>query len=93
MTRSQMAFILWRPRQVGDDPQSFGLEHLPECGGEERIAIMNQEPQRAEAVTQVHGEIAGLLHHPCPGRVRGHPGQVQSSGAVLDEHQHVQPFE
>ena len=54
---------------------------------------MNQGPQRAEAVTQVHGEVAGLLHRPCPGRVRGHPGQAQSSGAVLDEHQHVQPLE
>lgn len=93
MTRSQMAFHPWRPRQSGDDPQSFGLEHLPERGGEERIAIMNQESQRAEAVTQVHGEVAGLLHRPCPGRVRGHPGQVQSSGAVLDKHQHVQSLE
>ena len=54
---------------------------------------MNQEPQRAEAVPQVHGEVAGLLHRPSPGRVRGHPGQVQPSGAVLDEHQHVQPLQ
>ena len=38
-----------RPRQDGDDPQSLSLEHLPERGGEERIAIMNQEPQRAAA--------------------------------------------
>jgi hypothetical protein len=30
------------------------------------IAIMNQEPQRAEAVLQVHSEVAGLLHRPCP---------------------------
>ena len=54
---------------------------------------MNQEPQRAEAVTQVHGEVAGLLHRPRPGRVSGHPGHVQSSGAMFDEHQHVQPLE
>lgn len=66
MTRSQMAFHPWRPRQSGDDPQSFGLEHLPERGGEERIAIMNQESQRAEAVTQVHGQVPSLLHRPCP---------------------------
>ena len=42
---------------------------------------------------QVHGEAAGLLHRPCPGRVRGHPGQVPSSGAAPGEHQHVQPLE
>jgi hypothetical protein len=35
----------WRPRRSGgDDPQSFGVDHLPERDGEERIAIMNQEP-------------------------------------------------
>jgi hypothetical protein len=36
-----------RPRRGGDDPQSLGFEHLAESGGEERIAIVNQEPQRA----------------------------------------------
>src|SRR5690349_2144763 len=40
-----------RLRQGGDDPQSSGLEHLPERGGEQRIAIMDQEPHCAEAVT------------------------------------------
>jgi hypothetical protein len=43
---------LW---QSGDDPQPFGIEHLTERGSEQRIAIMNQEPQRVEAVPQVHG--------------------------------------
>jgi hypothetical protein len=40
----------WRPRQDRYDPRSFRLEHLPERGSEDRIAIMNQEPQRAGAV-------------------------------------------
>ena len=69
------------------------LNTSAERGGEDRVAIMDQEPQRAEAVAQVHGEVAGLLRRPCPGRARGHPGQVQPAGAVLDEHQHVQPLE
>ena len=60
---------------------------------EHRITIMNQEPQRAKAVPHVHGEVAGLLRRPRPGRVRGHPGHVQPSGAVLDEHQHIEPLE
>jgi hypothetical protein len=53
---------------------------------------MDQEPHRAEAVTEVYGEVTGLLHRPCPGRVRGYSGQVQPVSAVLDEHQRVQPL-
>jgi hypothetical protein len=82
-----------RVRHGGDDPESFGCEHFPERGGEQRIAVMNQEPRRAGALAQIHGEVAGLLHCPCAGRVRGYPGQVQPAGAVLDEYQHVQPLE
>jgi hypothetical protein len=50
MTRSQVAFILGvlgKPGMIRSPP---GLEYLPKCGGEERVAIMDQEPQRAEAV-------------------------------------------
>jgi hypothetical protein len=83
----------WGLRQGGDDPQAFGLEHLGERGGEERVTIANQEPQRADAVAQVHGQVAGLLYRPRSGRVCGHSGQVESSGAAFDEHQHVQPLE
>jgi hypothetical protein len=88
-----MAFHPRRLRQGGDNPQSFSLEHLAERGGEDRIAIMNQEPRHAGAVPHVHGQAAGLLRRPRPGRARGHPGHVQPAGAVLDEHQHVQPLE
>ena len=35
-------------------------------------------------VTKATGTPVGLLHRPCPSRVRGHPGQVQPAGAVLD---------
>jgi hypothetical protein len=50
--------------------------------------VMDQVLAGVEAVAQVHGEVAGLLHRPCPVRVPSHPGKVESSGAVLDEHQH-----
>jgi hypothetical protein len=43
---------------------------------------MDQEPQRAEAAIEVHGQVASLLHYPCPGRVRVHPGHRQT---VADE--------
>src|SRR4051812_45009284 len=74
-----------RLRQGRDDSRLFGFEHLPKRGSEERITIINQEPQRAKAITQVHDEIAGLLHRPRTGRLRGHSPQVQSSGAVLND--------
>jgi hypothetical protein len=54
---------------------------------------MNQEPWRFEAITDVHGESAGLLHRPRAGRACGHSAQVKPAGPVLDEHQHVQPLE
>ncbi|GAA3610329.1 hypothetical protein GCM10022419_114160 [Nonomuraea rosea] len=69
------------------------MEDLPECEGEERVSIVDQEPQPGDAVTQVHGQVAGLLSRPCSGRVCGYSGQVQSRGAVLDEDQHIQPLE
>jgi hypothetical protein len=36
-------------------------------------------------------EVAGLLHGPLTGRVRGDAAEVHPAGAVLDEHQDVQP--
>jgi hypothetical protein len=88
-----MAFICGVFGKVVMIRSSFGLEHLAERGGEDRVAVVDQEPQRAEAIPQVHGEVAGLLRRPRPGRVRGHPGHVQPAAAMLDEHQHVQPLE
>jgi hypothetical protein len=40
-----------------------------------------------------HGQIPGLLTHPRTGRVSGHPSDVQAPGAVLDEHQDIDPPE
>jgi hypothetical protein len=51
MTRSQMAFILGVLGRVMMIRSPSALNTSPERGGEERIAIMNQEPQRVEAVT------------------------------------------
>jgi hypothetical protein len=42
-----------------------------------------------EPLAKGEGEVAGLLHCPVPGRVRGDAAQVHPAGTVLDEHQHV----
>ncbi|WP_425465608.1 hypothetical protein [Nonomuraea turkmeniaca] len=73
--------------------ESFYDVHLYKGGGEERIPIVNQEPQPGDTLPPVHHQVAGLLHRPCSGRVCGHSGQVQSPGTTLDEDQHIQPFE
>jgi len=51
MTRWQMAFILGIPGKVVMIRSPSAPEHLPEYSSEQRIAIMDQEPQRGEAVT------------------------------------------
>jgi hypothetical protein len=35
--------------------------------------IMDQEPEAGGAITQIHHEVADLLHGPRPIRVRGDP--------------------
>ena len=45
-----------------------------------------------EPLTEAHAEIAGLLHRPLTGGVRGDAAQVHPAGAVLDENQDVQPL-
>jgi hypothetical protein len=67
-----MAFIRGVRGRVGDDPQPVGFAHLGERGREEGNAIVNQEPQRVDAVSHVDDKVAGLLHRPCSGRVRRH---------------------
>ena len=54
---------------------------------------MDEEPQRSKAAAQVYSEVAGPLQRPCPGWPRGHRGDVQPAGVMLDEHQHMQPLQ
>lgn len=76
---------LWSDRILGEAQAAIEEIH-PGTDTAKRFASMRE-------AFDVHGQVAGLLRRPCPGRVRGHPSDVQPAGAVLDEHQHVQPFE
>jgi hypothetical protein len=42
-----------------------------------------------EPLAEGKSKVAGLLHCPVPGRVRGDAAQVHSTATVLDEYQHV----
>jgi hypothetical protein len=78
-----------------DDPDALGGEgggeDGVEPGGEQGIAVADEEPQGADPLTHVEQDIAGLLGHPVPGRVAGHPGHVHPPVGDLDEDQHVKP--
>ena len=72
------------------DPGAGSLEDGIERGGEVRAAVAEQEPDVLEPPAEGEGEVAGLLHGPRTGRVRGDAADVHPAGAVLDEHQDVQ---
>ena len=42
-----------------------------------------------EPLAEGEGEVAGLLHRPVAGGVRGDAAQMHPAAIVLDEHQHV----
>ncbi len=73
------------------DPGAGGLEDGVERGGEVRSAVADQELNVLEPLAEAEGEVAGLLHGPLSGRVRGDPANVHPAGAMFDEHQDVQP--
>jgi hypothetical protein len=58
---------------------------------EVRAAVLDQETEVPEPLAEVEGQVAGLLHRPLARRVGGDSADVHPAGAVLDEHQHVQP--
>ena len=72
------------------DRDASGLEDRIERGREVGAAVTDQEPEAREPLIQIQGQVAGLLHSPCAGRVRGDAAQVHPAGAVLNEYQYVQ---
>ena len=56
--------------------------------GEVRSAVADQEPYILQPLAEGESEVAGLLHCPLAGGVRGDAAEVHSAGTVLDEHRH-----
>jgi hypothetical protein len=80
-------------RRSLDYPDTLGGENLVEYLGELRVAVPDEEAERAGPVTEVHHQIAGLLSGPCPVRVSGHAEDVHVPGCYFHDEQHVQPPE
>jgi hypothetical protein len=74
-------------------PGASSLEDRIERGCKARSAIADEEPDVPEPPTEGESKVAGLLHCPVPGRMRGDAAQVHPAGTVLGEHQHIQPVQ
>ena len=70
---------LWRSSQYAD---ALRGEHRVEGFGEPGVPVTYQELNGADAMSEVHDEIAGGLHGPGAGRVRGVPDEVHTARAV-----------
>ena len=71
------------------NPGTGGLEYGVKGAGEVRSAVTNQEVDVCEPLVEAEGQVAGLLHGPLAGGVRGDAAEVHPAGAVLDEHQDI----
>ena len=79
----------WR----SDDLDGVGFEYRVEHRGVFRVPVPDQESQLLQPLAEVHRQVPGLLGDPSAGRVRGHAGDMQFPGRMLDEDQHVQAAE
>ena len=81
-----------RLRRALDHAQVVGLEDGVERLAVLAVAVTEKEAQGLRPVSEVGGEVPGLLRGPCLCRVCGDAGDVQASGAVFEEGQYVQAF-
>src|SRR6266511_3748959 len=85
-----------RPRRSDgrlDHADAFGAEDLVEVAAELAVAVTDQEPRLDALVVEVHEQVARLLGHPRPVRIRRDPCQMHAASRQLDEEQDVEPPE
>jgi len=70
----------------------LGVEDLVELEAELVVTVTDQK-QRTDVVVELHQQVARLLPHPWPVRVRGDPSQGNAPVRKLDKEQHREPFE
>jgi len=91
--RSAIAFVRGTLMGVLMIRIPFIAEDGVEGGGELRVAISNEELDRCCPFRQVVAKVAGLLGDPARDRIGRHPCEVDPTGVVVDEEQHVEPPE
>ena len=80
----------WCPDRCLDHLDTFGGEHLVETGGELRVAIPDQEPERPSVLGEIACEVAGNLGNKEAGRMIGDPEDVHHSALELDDEQRIE---
>jgi hypothetical protein len=69
------------PAPACEAPGFLGGNHRVEHGSARGSPITEQEPELPDAVRQLHAQVPGLLGHPHPGRVGGHPRRCGPAGS------------
>ena len=82
-----------RPRRGANDPHALRGEDRVERAGELRVPVADQEPELASPLAQIQHQVAGLLGHPLPRRMRRGTKQMHPAGGDLHDEQDVDPLE
>jgi hypothetical protein len=77
------------PDRGEDHLRSLRAEDLIKGSGELRVTVTDQEPNGWRATIEIHGQVPGLLGHPCGVRMSSGGGEEHPSSMELDEHEHV----
>ena len=78
---------LRRPHRRFDHRDAFGAEDLVELTREFAVSVTDEEPWADIFVVERHQQVACLLGHPPPVRVRRDPGEMDATGREFDEEQ------
>src|ERR1039458_5162951 len=73
-----------------DHLYAFGCEHLVKAGGELRVAVSDQEPERPTVLGEIPCEVADNLGDKGAGRMIGDTEDVHHSVFELDGEQHIE---
>jgi hypothetical protein len=73
-----------------DHLDAFRGEHLVEAGGELRVAVSDQEPERPSVLGEIACEVAGNLGDEGAGRMIGDPEDVDYAALELDDEHHIE---
>ena len=80
----------WCPHRCDEHPDPPIGKYRFERSGDLRIPIADQQPESTDAVSEPHDQVAGLLRHPLPHRMRRHTQHVDPASRHLDDKQHLQ---
>jgi hypothetical protein len=82
-----------RPHGRLDHLDALRAEDLVEVTGELAVSITDEEPRAHILVVEPHQQVARLLGHPPPVRIRRDPREPNAASGDLDEEQDIEPLQ